>query len=288
MIRYPIKREGGQSELKALEALIEKHKPGWLERAKERTTNFQKAGCYKEATSIWSEVKEVYAKLQHNKCAYCERELPSAEDHGSGEQDLEHFRPKNTVQPWPTDTQLIAKYGKGDKFEPGYYMLAYAPLNYCMACITCNRPLKHDHFPIQGDRYQTPDESPVNYQIEQPYLIYPIGSLDDDPEDHIRFDGYIPFGKTLRGELSIDFFNLKENSYLLRDRAKMITELYTALETEDQEMVALLTSPCSTHTNAAKSFKSLYEVDPEFAAIVHAEAKAYRLSKSPDAGEEPA
>ena len=57
MIRYPITRAG-------LEALITKQSADWLARADERTKEFKKLGRFEEKSSIWSEVKPVYMKLQ--------------------------------------------------------------------------------------------------------------------------------------------------------------------------------------------------------------------------------
>ncbi len=70
MIQYPISQQ-------QLEQLIELDRPGWLERAQDRTVNFSVLGYYHESSSIWSEVKVVYMRIQYGKCAYCERQLES-------------------------------------------------------------------------------------------------------------------------------------------------------------------------------------------------------------------
>src|SRR5690606_34469288 len=94
----------------------------------------------------WSDVKHHYVRLQHHKCAYCERAL-EAEDFGLIEHDVEHYRPKCAVTVW---------HGPGYGFalahgnRRGYCMLAYELRNYCAACKTCNSARKRDHFPIAG------------------------------------------------------------------------------------------------------------------------------------------
>jgi len=62
VIRFPIK-------LNELRDRIEQHKPGWLRRAADRTRMIREEGRYDETSSIWSEVKAVYMRLQGNKCA---------------------------------------------------------------------------------------------------------------------------------------------------------------------------------------------------------------------------
>jgi hypothetical protein len=42
-------------------------------------------------------------QLQHNKCAYCERDLLT-ETYAGGEHDVEHYRPKGACNPWPPAT----------------------------------------------------------------------------------------------------------------------------------------------------------------------------------------
>ena len=95
MIRHTITEQ-------EIRASIEVAVPGWLDRAQKRTEAFIKARKYEEASSIWSEVKPVYMKIQHDKCIYCERQLASPDHGGAIEHDLEHFRPKNEVVEWPT------------------------------------------------------------------------------------------------------------------------------------------------------------------------------------------
>ena len=90
-------------------AEIENHpnvRKGWLREAAKRTAQFKSDACYQEKSSIWSEVKPIYMRLQGDcKCAYCERKLESV-TYGKGEQDVKHFRPKGNVCPWKLPAAL--------------------------------------------------------------------------------------------------------------------------------------------------------------------------------------
>src|SRR5207342_665422 len=86
------------------------------------------------------------------KCAYCERKL-EAEEYGKGEQDVEHFRPKNSVRSWHLPAELAQQgVALGSVANPssGYYLLPYHLFNYCAACKPCNSAIKSDYFPIAG------------------------------------------------------------------------------------------------------------------------------------------
>ena len=146
MIGYRVSRQ-------RLRQLIEKAVPGWLNRAKERTAQFRKAGKYGETSSIWSDVKAVYMRLQgESKCAFCERKLES-ESFGKGEQAVEHFRPKGNLSVWKLPAALAAEgipVTQTAAKQGGYYLLAYDVFNYSAACNPCNSALKRDCFPISG------------------------------------------------------------------------------------------------------------------------------------------
>lgn len=141
MIRYPITKA----------KLTKDIGQDWLDRAAERTKVFKQQGFYEEKSSIWSEAKPVYMKLQGNgKCAYCERQMEETAL-GKVEQDVEHFRPKGNVKAWKPSKSLT---DAGIPFTPvpasglGYYLLPYHPFNYAAACKPCNSTLKKDQFPI--------------------------------------------------------------------------------------------------------------------------------------------
>lgn len=278
MIQYPISQQ-------QLERLIELERPGWLDRARDRTDNFSALGYYHESSSIWSEVKVVYMRLQHGKCAYCERQLES-EDYGRIEHDLEHFRPKKKAKSWKL-TQALKQAGVvltapvSGAADPGYHLLAYNPVNYCTSCKSCNSRLKSDYFPIEGIR-SSGGADPVQLSSEKPLLVNPVGDFDDEPALLVSFHGLSPMAsgssdyKRHRGLVSIDFFHLddRRRKYLFRERANIIVSLHSFLKLADQAaspgeksvyegLVDMTTRPSAPHTNCARCFCELYKQDQE-------------------------
>lgn len=280
MIRYPV-------SLTELESQVEVEKPGWLARAKDRTSQFRTAGKFEEESSIWSEVKVVYMRLQNAKCIFCEREMESLR-FGKVEQDVEHFRPKGSVKAWKPPASLKGiPFTAVAKSSPGYHLLPYHLFNYAAACKPCNSILKKDHFPIAGT-YQLNGDDPAALAAEQNYLIYPIGDLDDDPETLIEFHGTspLPVAKTghprNRALVTIEFFKLDDpddRKSLYRDRALVISSLYPLLEktkvgtpakrTAAANRVNSLVKPRLRHLNCARSFQRLFEADPKEAERVY-------------------
>ena len=116
---------------------------------------------------------------------------------------------------------------------------------------------------------------------EQPYLIYPIGDFDEDPEDLIRFHGASPQAvvdngyRRARALVTIEFFKLDDvtaRKNLVRERAVIIVALFPQLEKladaapggadpQAQQLVDGFTSPTSAHTNCARSYKRLFKSD---------------------------
>ena len=273
MIGYRISR-------KDLEKRIETQVPGWMARAKKRTADFVAAGKFTETSSIWSEVKVVYMRLQgESKCIYCERKLES-EENGLIEQDVEHFRPKGSVRRWKApagfaaEGVLITDPGPN---APGYHRLPYHLFNYSAACKPCNSTLKSDCFPIVG-HYKFNGSNPKTLASEQPLLIYPLGDFDVDPEDLIKFQGVSPqpvetdgYGRH-RALATITFFELADpikRKNLFRERAQVITALWPQLEAASRnpgdavalDLVADYQSEKAPHTNCARSFATLYQQD---------------------------
>ncbi len=291
MIGYPIK-------LAALERAIESKKKGWLERARGRTKTFRRSGSYQEKSTIWGEVKTVYVDLQNAKCAFCERKLED-DPPGKAQHDVEHFRPKSSVKPWPVPRSLVKQavpftppaQATGDQ---GYYLLAYHPFNYATSCKTCNSYYKGNYFPIAGKR-RSDGADPAKLRSERPYLIYPVGAVDEDPEELIRFHGVSPQAKVRRGYrrhralVTIAFFDLdggKRKKTLYRERSEVITSLWSFLELSRKAesaaerktyraLVDAWTSPSSSHTNCAKCFRELCRRDPAEAKSLFKAAAVY-------------
>ncbi len=276
MIRYHITTvELGQA--------IEKESPGWIKKASDRTKVFKKKRKYIEKGSIWSKAKPAYMRLQGNsKCAYCERKLESI-DFGKVEQDVEHFRPKGGIRAWKVPEALInegVNFSKAPPAGKGYYLLPYHPLNYAAACKPCNSALKKNYFPIAG-KYDLSGSDPKKLRSEQPFLLYPIGDIDDDAEQIMEFYGLSPRPVATNGHarhralVTIEFFKLddvEKRKNLFRERALLIVALCAQLEkrknsasssakAQAQKLVDSFTSPNMQHTNCARSFRRLFDED---------------------------
>lgn len=268
MIRVPITTA-------ALLAAIEAHCPGWTARAEARTNALAAGGSDDHLPSLWAEIKTVYMDLQSSKCVYCEKEL---EDQPI-EQDVEHYRPKKKVARWKVPRALagegiaVNQPARGD--EPGYPLLAYNPLNYAASCKTCNSILKKNYFPIAGARDYA-CRNPSEMAGERPFLLFPIGSIDVDPEDLIEFAGLSPQAKGAgfrrqRALVTIWLFQLNRK-WLQKDRAIEITRYYLALELSRrsphnatarhaEKVVRSMESRRARHANCLRSFRRLYDSD---------------------------
>ena len=121
---------------------------------------------------------------------------------------------------------------------------------------------------------------------ERPFLLYPIGDADDDPQDLIEFAGLSPQAKGTglqrqRALVTIWFFQLNRK-WLQKDRALEIMRLYLALERSDRsprdtiaraakKIVEHMGSPRARHANCLRSFRRLFDSDPAAAErIFHA------------------
>jgi hypothetical protein len=297
MIRYKVTK-------KNLEKLIEAESPKWLESASLKTAGFKKLKRYKETGkkgANWRSVVKVYMNIQRNKCAYCERKLEGG-DAGTIEHDIEHFRPKSKVRGWPTaklkkELQLDYKFTTGEASDVGYYLLPYNIFNYITSCKVCNTIFKSDYFPISGKKRLTDSDDFKKLKTEKPFLLYPLGSIDVDPQKVITFQGMIPIAVAAEGKanyyrarVTIDFFRLGvAREDLIRERALVIKALYLAYQNRNSRNRvnredALLTidmalSDSAPHANCARSFYSTCRDDPPMARKYYDAAVAYLKSK---------
>lgn len=275
MIRYPVTRA-------TLIRRIDSEKPNWRKRAKVLTDEPFKQGTTELKAGIWSDIKAVYMRLQHNKCGYCERQFES-ERYGKIEHDMEHFRPKGSVAQWPSteiekERDIQVDFFTGDASDSGYLHLWHHPLNFLTSCKTCNTIFKSDFFPIEGPR-NTAAKRPTRQNKEQALLVYPLGDFDEDPEDLIHFFGFLamakaPFGTRAyrRGLVIIDFFNLNRPT-LQFQRAEIIKSMDIAFrlsqvgEASDRNLamqtIELACSERAAHTACARAYRHLYETDPD-------------------------
>jgi len=282
-----------------LEALITAKDAGWLTGAAARTDELRRAGRWDDGGKTWSDIKDVYRKLQHEKCAFCERRL-SGKPYGAVEHDVEHFRPKAAVNEWPPQTgpkeaRFSYPFATGGAWDEGYYLLAFHPWNYVTACKTCNSALKRSFFPVAGPRVSGGDD-PRKMASEKPFLVYPLGDLDVDPETLITFRGSIPIprfksgARHRRAAVMIDFFRLDIREELLWERSDRIVSLFMALRLAEsnsnsdralgEKSVVQHLSPSSPHTSCARAFKALYGEKPNEAREIAELAQAYLDSHS--------
>lgn len=290
--------------LAALEAKVDAISSTWRTRAAARTADFVLAGKYDEKSSIWSAIKSVYMELQGEaKCAFCERKLESV-DHGTGEQHVEHFRPKRQVEAWSVPDSL-KPYSIVPAQPPannvGYYRLAYDLLNYCAACAPCNSVLKASFFPIDAKAHDFGGTNITALNTkEKPLLIFPLGENAVKAEDLIGFTGISPRAKKVttsydgrRALVTIELFKLDDTTRknLILERCRVVTTLFAQLELRRnppsdrkrrraQELIDACCSPKAPHTNCALSYVALYTSDQQAAERYSDAAADYLVSSS--------
>lgn len=283
--------------LTKLEELVTAVSKDWLKRARKRTKEVTDAGTFDDGASIWSDIKIVFINLQHRKCAYCERKL-AGRIKGKAEYDVEHYRPKGRVQPWPNaNDHLDYNFPTGDANEKGYYWLAYTLENYAVACKSCNSGLKSDRFPIAGTRGQPGMSAQDLDQSERPLLIFPVGDRADDPSALIGFNGVtpIPTGSDpqdhahQRARVTIDFFrlaNVHDREELYWERSLAISQLWALIELENtssnpqkkalaSKAIKRLLTASAPHSACVNAFAQLWKDDTGHALKVAEEAIDY-------------
>jgi hypothetical protein len=297
MIRYTV-------TLTQLEAAVDALASTWRSKAACRTEKFKQLGTYEEESGIWSDVKPVYMTLQHSKCAYCERKL-EGDRLGKIEHDVEHYRPKSSVRKWPpkkwppkdvgAGQELRYGFSLGGAWSEGYYLLAYHLQNYATACKVCNSVLKSNYFPIYGPRGPQ-QANPADLVQEQPLLVFPLGELDDDPEDLIAFDGLVPLPvhsdglKSYRARVTIDFFVLEKREHLREGRALKIRDMWLALSSLDhaaddverdrfRKLIDRLQGARSPHASCTRAFYRLCVQDRNAARTLYEAIEDYLESR---------
>jgi hypothetical protein len=290
-------------DISNIRAAVAAYEAGWLAKAEGRTSRLIAQEKFEEASSIWSNIKPVFMELQHQKCIFCERQFET-EEYGRIEHDLEHFRPKSSVRSWPpAGWPTNHQPPMGESSPKGYYWLAYNLMNYAVACKVCNTERKSDFFPIAGNRAM--DCFPIAEHCkatilahsrmqrkEKPYLCYPIGSTDDDPESLVTFVATtaVPVAKSghkkRRGEVIIDLFQLNERLQLHRERARMIALLGGSLKSieagididANREVIANLEGAHIPHSACLRAFRRTWNTDREFAKRMHSYCQVYAVS----------
>lgn len=155
-----------------------------------------------QATYKDPDVRETLWRMQHGKCAYCEREIEVAWE------PVEHYRPFAT-----------------------YWWLAYSWQNLLLACNSCNSAGKSDRFPLVDESKRLrPQAQPPGE--ERPLVLDPTSvKLADNPEQHLTFveepNGawcIAPRDGSAAGSKSIEICDLGR-SHLNRLRNKRVAHL---------------------------------------------------------------
>ena len=249
---------------------------------------------------VWGDIKDVFARIQHFKCGYCERPMPRPQRRigdddagnwgGRREHDVEHFRPKGSVKRWPKEgSPLQYEFDTGDGLVGGYSWLAHDCLNYLVSCKTCNQDNKKDYFPIAGHRGEACSGVRRLNDQELPFLVNPVGAGDARPEELVCFHGVLatPRGarghKRRRGRIIIDFFGLNLRDDLILQRCNLVIAMWPYLELArtgsppEREDAAReldrLTKPAAYHANCARCFRDLHARDLAAAQGFYAAAR---------------
>jgi len=297
MISYKKDKDGNTINFTYIKALINAHNSTWLNRAAVKTATYKTEGKVTDDKHIWSEIKEVFMKIQGNKCAFCESEL-EGKTSGKGLHDVEHFRPKNRITKWNPSPEFksLEITITDPAVSKGYHLLTYNILNYSIACGPCNQALKSDKFPIKGI-YNTSMENPTKEsKTEIPLLLFPIGELDDDCENLISFEGAVP--KVVasdglpfeRAITTIEFFRLgcaAERGRLFLERCEKILVIKSILTDDDdpaeyENILKKYIADYSKHANCARSYVKLLKNNKDKAAEILKEAKEFVRSYIPD------
>lgn len=291
MIRYDVDFTQLRAEVQAVD-------PRWPAKAAARTAKFVKAGRYSEKSTIWGAARTAYMRAQKFKCIFCERQFEN-ELYGKIEFDVEHFRPKSSVVPWPDATRhprLAYRFPTGAASETGYYWLAYNLENYAASCAVCNSVLKSNYFPVAKSRGSAP--SPIAaLAAEDPFLCYPLGTGDADPEQLVTFVATVakPMADAghprNRGQIIIDFFDLNGREMLHRQRAQMISLLGGALSAihkgtatpADHQLVQQMLDPAVPHAGCVRAFRRLFAADPAKGQRVYDLCRAYAFDQTASA-----
>jgi hypothetical protein len=296
MIRY------GPNTRAELEALVDAHNAGWRAKAATRTATLVANKTFSEDSSIWGEIKPVFMRLQALKCAFCERPLGGFLA-GSGEHDVEHFRPKGKIRAWPYPSRKPkVSYGfpTGAKSDTGYYWLAYDLQNYAAACRPCNASRKADYFPIAGARGKATETIAALKKTEGPFLLFPLGAHGDDPADYISFEGILAVprhksgAKHDRAQVTIDFFSLNDREELWADRFRAIRSLFYALRlsqtdpdadvrADARRAIGEAVSDDAPQAACARAFLTVAQTDAKAAWATYQAAEAFIQTKAPKA-----
>ncbi|WP_147451225.1 hypothetical protein [Corallococcus llansteffanensis] len=238
-------------------------------------------------------------ELQHHKCAYCERPMGNSVQ-ANIDYDVEHFRPKGRVTPWPPPEKALRlgiRYSTGNGAADGYPLLAYEPGNLAVVCKMCNSPLKSDYFPIAGTASNASTDIAELDAVEKPLLIFPLGTQGRAPEEFITFHGIVPAPvkrsgpARRRARVTIDFFELHLRTDLNDGRAHCLVQLWDKIQLakkgsskqrqDAREVLAAAQEDYWPFSGCARAFLSLHTSDPQRAEQYYRAAHDIVTRKEP-------
>jgi hypothetical protein len=197
--------------------------------------------------ALYKRQREALFACYRNKCAYCEAHYRLT----LRDADVEHFRPKGRVRDRHNDIVKVQLNGQ-EVNHPGYWWLAYEPLNLMPSCPFCNRTAKRELFPLEdGSSYAV---QPGEEALEKPLLLHP--GLDD-PDQHLhfepRFGVLVP--TTEKGRATIETFHLNRD-ILCEERRDVYTTVYAHLTTMGilTARIASLTTDEQQHLERIRQF----------------------------------
>ena len=194
------------------------------------------------------DVKDVLTKMHREKCCYCETKL-----YGAAHLHVEHFRPKAEVR----------QSRAGNREYPGYYWLAYCWENLLLACPICNMN-KGTLFPLENPAQRARSH---NDDLARERKLF-VNPSEEDPREHIRFQGDLPVPQSDRGRCTIEGLCLRRPK-LREERLeclKMITTLIDGLEIA--EGWPLSPSDQAWQDNARRFIEKSMQPDAKFSSMV--------------------
>lgn len=208
-------------------------------------------------------VREALNDAFHNKCAYCESDVPA-----TSSTNVEHYRPKGAVQFDDAPRRL------------GYYWLATTWDNFLPACTRCNsrKFQEHEDGPPRvtgkANFFPLADESRRATAIgeeahEEPLLLNPYV---DDPEQHLAFSGDgLVHALTPAGQETIRVLGLNRRKLVMRRRKKLVVvDAHVAKWQQYEENLRATGDPRweSARDGEEASLLSLMDEDQEYTALV--------------------
>jgi len=211
----------------------------WRKKCSAKTQKVIDSGGLKSGSrsNLYKKQKDVYINQNgpfNGKCAYCESYITKLDD-------LDHFRPRNSVTDYDNNPILIDGPDGNKTKHRGYYWLENDWKNLLPACKDCNRITKKNgvkigkgkRFPIKGKYAIQPGEE----KNEIPLLINPV---ETEPQKHLEYENrtgcLIAVNKSENGQICIDVFGLNLRERLVENRKTAYKEAFNNIWDKIREL----------------------------------------------------